>query len=131
VTIVFDTNVLIAALVANGLCHEIVQRGLRLHALASSPALLDELERTLRNKVGMTPEARRFVDALRHHVRIVDPEPLPSAVSRDPDDDVVLSTALAAGADVIVTGDHDLLVLVSYEGIPILSPRQLLESLAD
>jgi predicted nucleic acid-binding protein len=42
---------------------------------------------------------------------------------------VVLATALAGKADVIVTGDDDLLVLKQFRGIRILSPRQFLESL--
>jgi predicted nucleic acid-binding protein len=44
-------------------------------------------------------------------------------------DDVVLATALAGKADVIVTGDDDLLVLKEFRGIRILSPRQFLQLL--
>lgn len=53
---------------------------------------------------------------------IVEPLPLPVPVCRDPDDDLVLGTALAGRCDVIVTGDRDLLVLESYGGIDIVSP---------
>ena len=42
---------------------------------------------------------------------------------------VVLATAVAARANVIVTGDQDLLVLGSFEGVAIVSPRQFLERL--
>jgi predicted nucleic acid-binding protein len=48
---------------------------------------------------------------------------------RDSDDDLVLATAVAAGAELIVTGDDDLLVLKEYEGVAIVSPRQFLERL--
>jgi len=41
----------------------------------------------------------------------------------------VLATALAGKADMIVTGDEDLLVLKEFRGIRILSPRQFLEIL--
>jgi uncharacterized protein len=54
---------------------------------------------------------------------------LPARVCRDETDDVVLATAVAAEADAIVTGDQDLLVLGSYEGIDIVSPRSFLERL--
>jgi putative PIN family toxin of toxin-antitoxin system len=47
-------------------------------------------------------------------------------VTRDPDDDVVLAGAVAGRADVIVTGDEDLLVLRQHEGIPIVTPRKFL-----
>lgn len=55
--------------------------------------------------------------------------PLEKAVCRDPDDDLVLATAVAADANLIVTGDDDLLVLGAYEGIAVVSPRRLLELL--
>ncbi len=126
-TVVLDTNVLVAALVAKGLCLEVVLRAARLRYLASSEALLDELESTLREKFEVTPATRPFLALFREHPRAVDPRPVEPPLCRDPDDDVVLGTALAAGADVIVTGDQDLLVLGAYQGIRIQSPRQFLE----
>ncbi|MEO8680261.1 MAG: putative toxin-antitoxin system toxin component, PIN family [Vicinamibacterales bacterium] len=126
-TAVFDTNVLVAALVAKGLCHEAFQRAVRLRVLASSEPLMDELETVLRKKFVVTPATTALLTALRHQLRLVDPAPLPAPVCRDRDDDVVLATAVAADADVIVTGDQDLQVLVAYQRIPILNPRQFLE----
>ncbi len=127
-TVVLDTNVIVAALVAKGLCHEVVVRCLRGHEVAASAPLLDELERTLRDKFVLTPEACAFVKRFRAHVRLVDPEPLPVPVCRDRDDDLVLATAAEARADVIVTGDADLIVLESYRDTRILTPRQFLEA---
>jgi len=129
VTVVLDTNVLIAALVARGLCHEVVQRCFRAHAVVSSAALIDELEATLRDKFALTAQVKEFLRQLRQQVRLVDAPPLPSPVCRDADDDLVLATAAAAKADAIVTGDHDLLVLEVYQEVRILSPRQFLEAI--
>jgi len=129
VTVVLDTNVLVAALVAKGLCLEVVQRTIRMRCLVSSTALLDELESTLHLKFEVTPAVALFLALLREQTTLVDPFVLPQSVCRDPDDDVVLGTAMAAGADVIVTGDKDLLVLGAYEGIGIETPRQFLEGL--
>ena len=126
-TVVFDTNVLIAALLTNGLCHECFRRAIRRRLLVSSPALLDELEATLRRRFAVGAATDEFLQALRDQVRQVDPLPLPSPVCRDPDDDLVLATAVAAGAERVVTGDRDLLVLRTYEGVPLVSPRQFLE----
>ena len=56
-------------------------------------------------------------------------QPLSARVCRDKSDDVVLATALAGKADMIVIGDEDLLVLKEFRGIRILSPRQFLEIL--
>ena len=45
--VVLDTNVIVTALVAKGLCHEVVVRGLGSCTVVTSPPLLDELEHTL------------------------------------------------------------------------------------
>ena len=128
-TVVLDTNVLVAALVAEGLCREVVHRVIRMRSVATSPPLLDELDATLRRKFKITAAAAAFLDAFRAQVRIVEATPLEGPVCRDPDDDTVLATAVAADANLIVTGDDDLLVLRTYAGIAIVSPRRLLEIL--
>ena len=128
--IVLDTNVIVAALVAKGLCHEVVVRSLVSCTVVTSAALLDELERTLHARFALGPAADGFLEQLRTRVRLVEPAPLPTPVSRDPDDDVVLATAVAAGAALIVTGDHDLLVLGRYTTVEIVSPRDFLGRLS-
>jgi predicted nucleic acid-binding protein len=52
---------------------------------------------------------------------------LAQPVSRDAEDDAVLACARAARADLIITGDDDLLVLKHFEGISIVSPAQALD----
>ena len=128
-TVILDTNVIVAALVAKGLCHEVVVRALGSSTVVTSPALLDELEHTLRAKFTLGPAATAFLEQLRLRVLLVVPTPLETPVSRDADDDVVLATAVAANATVIVTGDLDLLVLRSYSGIDIVTPRDFLSRL--
>jgi predicted nucleic acid-binding protein len=49
------------------------------------------------------------------------------AVKGDPDDDHVVSCAVAAGAEAVITGDKDLLRMVSYEGISMVRVRDFLE----
>jgi len=63
----------------------------------------------------------------RSRMKIVEPAPLDGPVARDADDDWILSTAVAAEADCMVTGDSDLLDLGEYQGIPILSPGSFWE----
>ena len=128
-TVVVDTNVIVAALVANGLCREVLHRAIRLRLLVTSDALLAELETTLRDKFELTPSASAFLDLFRASTRVVRPHALPAPVCRDSTDDVVLATAVAASADLIVTGDNDLLVLKWYARIRIPSPRAFLEGL--
>jgi putative PIN family toxin of toxin-antitoxin system len=57
---------------------------------------------------------------------VVQPRMLPRT-SPDPDDDVVIATAIAAGADLLVTGDKDLLSVGHYEGGRIVSVREAMK----
>ena len=70
-TVVLDTNVLVAALVAKGLCHEVVVRALGTCTVVTSTTLLDELEQTLRSKFTLGPAANAFLEQLRVRVRLV------------------------------------------------------------
>ena len=56
---------------------------------------------------------------------VVEPATVPQIV-RDPDDDHVLACALTARADLIVTGDDDLLTLNAYQDIPIVTAAEAL-----
>ena len=125
-TLVLDTNVIVAALVTNGLCHEVLRDGIATDVIVSSVQLLDELEQTLTRKFSLTQEARGFLLSLRASMRLVEPAPLEPGICRDPDDEVVLATAVAGKADLIVTGDDDLLMLRSFRNIEIVTPRAFL-----
>ncbi len=127
--LVLDTNVLIAAVVADGLCRDLVRVRLRSHAIITSEPLLKELRATLRGKFKADADKLPLVAALREEAEIVVPAVLSERVCRDKDDDVVLATAVAGKAQIIVTGDDDLLVLKKFRGVRILSPRQFLEVL--
>ena len=127
--VVLDTNVLIASIVADGLCRDLVRVRVRPHTIITSKPLLDELRRTLRVKFKADPDKLPLLTALHEQAEIVAPALLGERVCRDKNDDVVLATALAGKAEIIVTGDDDLLVLKGFRGIRILSPRQFLESI--
>jgi putative PIN family toxin of toxin-antitoxin system len=126
---VFDTNVVVAGLVAEGLCHELVEVHLPAHEVVLSQVLWDELVEKLRDKFGLDADELPLLDLYRRHATWVDPPPLAGPVCRDTDDDWVLATAVAGGAEAIVTGDEDLLVLEAFRGIAILTPRQLIQRL--
>ena len=131
---VIDTNVLVAALLWRGAPHaslEHVRTGTV--AMVSSPALLAELAGVLgRAKfdsiLDQTQTSReRSLSQLRQLAEVVEPPPLPQPVCRDPDDDQVLALAIAAKAELIVSGDKDLLSLGHFESVPILAPAQALD----
>ena len=53
---------------------------------------------------------------------MVSPAIIPPVVIDDPDDDAVLACAVAATADLVVSGDPHLLKLEAYQGVPIVTP---------
>lgn len=123
----FDTNVLVSALVSRGLCADLFRAVLAREELIVGGVVLDELDRVLREKLdaseGLVTEV---LDLLLKHT-VVERPPTPYAGEiDDPDDTWILASALAGGADVVVTGDRDLLDLVDRpSGVKILSPRDL------
>ena len=121
--VVLDTNVVIAAFIARGQCHELLEHTARTHTLYTSEFLLGEFREKLLVKFKAPPAAAEAALSLqRSRMRVVVPETLPEPVCRDPDDDQVLALALAAEADCLVTGDKDLLTLDTFRGIPIRAP---------
>ena len=121
--LVLDTNVLIAAFVARGVCHTLLEHCQRTHRLVSSRVLLAEFERKLLHKFKVPPEkAAQAATLIESAAELVEPLTLAAQVCRDPDDDWVLATAVQGACRCIVTGDKDLLVLEMYQGVQILSP---------
>ena len=130
---VIDTNVLLSGLLWRGQPHALLEH-VRTGTLAmvSSPALLAELADVIgRAKfdaiLTRTNTSReRSLAEVRQLAEVIEPPPLPAPVCRDPDDDAVLALALAAQVDLIVSGDDDLLVLGSFEGVPIVNAAEAL-----
>jgi putative PIN family toxin of toxin-antitoxin system len=125
---VFDTNVLVAAFLTEGICSRLLMRGRRnqFH-LAVYPIILREFEKTLIKKfLATSDEAKEALRIASEAVQsVVQPSQSVEGVCRDPDDDAILACARAAGADYLVTGDADLLELGAFEEIRIVTPRQL------
>jgi len=125
--VLLDTNVLVAAFIARGVCSEVFERVIGDHELILSAHTLDEFERVMRDKLGFDSTRVARAVALLHRLgRIVEPGPLQAPICRDKDDDAVLALALSSGATCLVTGDDDLLVLKAFEGMPIITPRAFL-----
>lgn len=133
---VFDTNVLVSYLLTHRppiavLIDEHLARGR--FTLVSAPALLEELERVLRyprlQRFYDAAERDRFVALIAAVSELVEtPEEVP-VISRDAADDHVIACAVAGRANVIVSGDRDLLDLQVVGRIPILTAAQFLARL--
>jgi putative PIN family toxin of toxin-antitoxin system len=95
--------------------------------LVSSPTLVAEFDdvvgrpkfRAVLMRAGTASDS--LSQELRRLAELIDPPPLPKRVCRDPDDDAVLALAVAARADLIISGDADLLALGSFAQIPIIT----------
>jgi putative PIN family toxin of toxin-antitoxin system len=125
VRLVLDTNILVAALNFDGLCRMLVKRTVRHDDIFTSEALLEELRDKLAGKFGWEKEkAQETVALYRGRFTLLDPKPLARQVCRDRDDDHVIAVAMQAGAEAVITGDKDLLALVSYQGLRFVSPRE-------
>jgi len=121
--IVLDTNVLIAALIASGVCADLLEHCVLSHTIMASDFIFDELRRHLVGKFKCTDhDANETIVLLESQMQIVTPKSLEQPVCRDPDDDQIFATAIAGRAVCIVTGDKDLLALQGYEEIEIVSP---------
>ena len=126
--IVVDTNVIVSALVFGGLprrVFEAVESGRC--EFCYSTEIESETRRVLRDKSGWDEERlERYLPGLWSLGERVTPRRRVNAVKEDPDDNRILECAVAAGGDLIVSGDGHLLRLIAYEGIAIVTPREFL-----
>ncbi|HAX62032.1 MAG TPA: putative toxin-antitoxin system toxin component, PIN family [Elusimicrobia bacterium] len=128
--IVIDANVVIAAFATRGLCNEIFEICLIQHEIFLCDALIREVKTGLLKKIKV-PEnvVENIVKFLESKTLKVKPSEVDKRICRDSKDIMVLGTAESVGADVILTGDKDLLVLKTYKNTKIVTPRQFLELL--
>jgi uncharacterized protein len=131
--VVLDTNVWLSALLWGGLPDQILQRVERgdLEAIASE-SILDELAKTIDrpklqrrlNQLGLNRDV--LLLTVRQIIVLVPEELISVENLRDPKDAMIVSAAIVGNADVIITGDQDLLVLGEVGQIRILTPRDFL-----
>jgi hypothetical protein len=122
-----DTNVVLSGLLWQGPPRRLIDLAReRKVSLYTRVTLLAELAEVIaRDKFAERVRAAglsatKLVQDYERPAEVITPEPLPAPVSRDPDDDPALACALAAKAELIVSGDkRHLLVLGAYQGIPI------------
>ena len=119
-----DTNVLASAFATRGLCADVLRHILAEHELLVGEVVLDELRRVLRTKLRVPAALVADVEELlRDHELVAKPERPLSTKLRDPDDRWIVASAVAGRADVLVTGDWDLLDVADDLPVPVLDPR--------
>jgi putative PIN family toxin of toxin-antitoxin system len=129
VRVFFDTNVLVSAFLARGLCADLLRLTLTEHTLVSSEVVLDELRVVLSRK-GKLPTAQ--IDAIETLLRDQPVAPRPAQTLQlglvDADDEWVLASAVLIEADLFVTGDQGVLAC-TRPPLPLLNPRGCWEQL--
>ena len=134
--VVIDTNVVLSGMFWQGRPSRVLEAAQsgKFDAI-TSVGLLDELQKHLSatkfqpmiRRIGRTKD-QLFADYVKGCL-VVQLAALSSPICRDPGDDVVIATALAGGADIVVSGDQDLLTIIKYQSVEFLSAADLLTRL--
>lgn len=126
--VLLDTNVLVSAFFWDGNERAVLEACIDgEHDLGTSVFILNELGRVLREKFEVSAgRVAGYIGQLVALAQVVDPDPHLDVIEEDPTDNRILEAALALQADVIVSGDSDLLGLKRFEGMEI---RQALGTL--
>ncbi|QHU99316.1 putative toxin-antitoxin system toxin component, PIN family [Synechocystis sp. CACIAM 05] len=134
--VVLDTNLWLSGWLWQGLPGNLIKLARKKEILTcTSVEILQEVEKVLSYQklqkrlalLSLTTE--EILLAMGEISTIYPIHPLEVRELRDPKDAMVLATAIAAQADVIISGDSDLLILETYQNIPIFTAKQFLDSL--
>ena len=119
-----DTDVLVAALATRGLCADVMRVVLAEHQLITGDVVLSELRKALGRRIKLPAATIDDILALLREQEVVPkPRKPPEVPVRDPDDRWILASAMVGRADVLVTGDRDLLDIANKAPLPVLDPR--------
>jgi len=126
VRVFLDTNVLASAFGTRGLCADVLHLILAEHELVTGEVVIEELRRALSKKFGMPADkVRAYERFLRGYAVEPTPRQLPNLTLPERNDLMVVGSAINAKADVLLTGDHEMLALERKpEGLRIISPRE-------
>ncbi len=119
-----DTNVLVSAFATRGLCADVLRLVLAEHTLLVGEVVIKEIERVLARRLRVKPAAiAELVAFLRDQEVVPRPKHPHPLRLRDESDRWILASALAGRADVLVTGDRDLLDAAGEAPLPVVDPR--------
>jgi predicted nucleic acid-binding protein len=119
-----DTNVLASAFGTRGLCADVIRLTLGEHELVTGEVVIEELRRVLRRKFGV-PTVQEIESFIRGYHVEPKPRRLPDLELSEPGDLLVVGSAVKAEAEILITGDKEMLDLKEKpKGLRIISPRE-------
>jgi uncharacterized protein len=128
VRVFLDTNVLVSAFASRGICADVLRYVFVEHDLVVGEVVLTELKRVLLKRIKVPPAVVSDIERLlRDHVVVAKPRRHLDLGLRDPDDEWIVASAVAANADALVTGDADVLEAAARLPIRVYTPRQFWE----
>lgn len=121
---VFDSNVWIAATITSGTSKDVVEEARVVGQVFVSPYILHEVDRVLARKIGANSQERLEVQHwMKSFSQLVEPRPRKKLDCPDPKDIPILELALEVRADLLITGDLQLLSLKKVQDILLIPPR--------
>lgn len=127
IKVVFDTNVLVSALLFRGGLSKIVDLWVKGKIVpVISRDTFEEFKKVLfYPKFSLTEKEVKIIieENILPFFEVADITADVKGLCRDPDDDKFLSCAVSAGADFIVSGDNDLCDLRKYKSVKIIHPQ--------
>ena len=125
----FDTNVLVSAFLARGLCADLLRLVLTEHTLVTSEVVLDEMRDVLSRKGRLPPSQIEAIETfLRDQPFAARPVQTLQLGLVDGDNEWVVASAVLIEADLFVTGDQGVLACTTAP-LPLLNPRGCWEHL--
>jgi uncharacterized protein len=130
VRVLLDTNVIVSAVTTRGLCADVFRSVLAAHELVTCAQVLQEVRRILSMKFGVPEQLiTEYLELVAQDAILAEAEDLPDLPIQDRDDAPIVAAAIAAQAEVLVTGDHELQGLKNVGKVRIISPRAFWEEL--
>ena len=127
--IVLDTNIYISSFIFGGNARQAFDCSFLEHEVIISDFIVNEIERILKNKFELeSNKLNKIIKTLLIQAVKVKPRGIIPAVCRDKDDNNILWLAESCSANLIITGDKDLLTLINFKGTQIIHPAEFIKT---
>ena len=122
--ILVDTNVIVSGFIAKGVCFEILEDLVYSHTPLITSFVLAECHKVFLHKFHLSKTTvTSMLHVMERYFKKGENSTKILKVCRDPDDNQLFADALINKANIILSGDKDLLSMYEYEGIRVIAPK--------